>query len=75
MAVQDVGGLKETLTRIEMERERLAELSESFSRVIRYFVASPADGEVQAQPSPAVSARSEVRRILEARGQQPPFAV
>ena len=85
MAVQDVGGLKETLTRIEMERERLAELSESFSRVIRYFEsageaappapAPPADGEVQSQPSPAVSARSEVRRILEARGQQPPFAV
>ena len=37
MAVQDAGELKETLARIEMERERLAELSESFRRVIRYF--------------------------------------
>ena len=84
MAVQDVGGLKETLTRIEMERERLAELSESFRTVIRYFEpagdaapppVTPVDGEVQAQQSPAVGARSEVRRILETRGQQPPFAV
>ena len=85
MAVQDVGGLKETLTAIEMERERLAELSESFRRVIRYFEsageaappmpAPPVDGEVQAQASPAVNAKNEVRRILEARGQQRPFTV
>ncbi len=84
MAVQDVGGLKETLTGIEMERERLAELSESFRRVIRYFEsageaappmsAPPVDSEVQAEPAPAVTARGEVRRILEARGQQGPFA-